>query len=242
MAAILLASVPQSILQLAQDSGFIGCMAGGDADLMDRLISHSDMDDVWTEMVRYEEANPETYPGDDGEMLVYDHFVSERFLYMVSNLRVKWARMSKTPTKQLEADCNQLARDLTKIAKTLRHRATELQYILGLPLDAYLWSPGSSDHRSEMRPRMLDGETLPDTLDHLAQILEKSPSWDYHHQRPTKPNDKNAERTFCIHVVANFFSTHMGEPKAGLVARTVSTVLDLSDPITDDHVSKLITT
>jgi len=78
-------------------------------------------------------------------------------------------------------------------------------------------------------------------LREFARVLRGPPALLTDVLRPTKPNDPNAYRTFLVRALTHFFLSHERRPKADLVARTVSAMLDLDSPMDANHVSKLTT-
>ena len=76
-------------------------------------------------------------------------------------------------------------------------------------------------------------------LREFAQMLRRTPAPLTSVLRPPKPGDPNAYRTFLVRVLTHFFLTHGGKPRADLVARTVSTLMNLDPPLEADHLSKL---
>ena len=227
---------PRCIINLANEEGYVEIFAKGDLSLVERVLNHDDMKIVWSEIVAYEKHHPVIYI-DDGteEEMIGSDFIARKFFMTALLVRSKWARLSKLPNKQLKAECLDLAKQLGKISGRLKRMSPELQFVLGLPLNTLLGSRNNNEHKA-MLP---EWQTLPEVLDYLSLQLKRSPGFNYVALRPTKPNEKNAERTFCARVLADFFLDNLGSQRADLVALATTAILDLADPLTREHVAKL---
>lgn len=231
-----LEQIPKCIISLSKEDGYVELFANGDRSLVERLLNHDDMKIVWSEIVIYEKLHPVVYIADGTEDEMVDHdFIVRKFFMTALLVRSQWERLSKVPSKLLKSECLDLAQQLGKISGRLKRMSPELQFLLGLPLDTILWSRQNNEHQA-MLP---EGRTLPEVLDYLSVQLKRSPGWKHINLRPTKPNESNAERTFCARVLADFFFENLRSQRADLVALATTAILDLTDPLTSEHAAKL---
>ena len=73
-----------------------------------------------------------------------------------------------------------------------------------------------------------------------AADMAHAPNWDHHAAIPTRVGATNAERTFFVRSLAKFFVDNTGDARIAIVAPTVSTILDLPNPIDVNHAEKLV--
>lgn len=206
-------SIPEGFRKEILSEGFANFWARGDLELCRRLVTHIDMTKVWDEVFKIE-RDLESMTDINGESTYDSDPFRYGFAYCAANLRVRWSRLIKTPNAIIEKHLDEIVFASTKLAKLIDSYQDELRY-LGLTFPATL-------------SQRLKGLARHKSTKHQDLLL-----------RPTKPNAVTAEQTFCVRALAYFFLQATGHPRFDLVARTVSTVLDLEDPLSPDHATKL---
>jgi hypothetical protein len=218
-------------------------MAGpsaADVAAADRLHSSSDMKDVWRELRRLAAQT-------SNELLPLE------FETIASALRGDWARLSKTPTSEAKTTLKDIEKTARHLSRQLRAHRAEIELFAGYETDlrSLVYRTLKSEGRSTTarRLRHLESQqqwrslrsvipTHPEVLQRLADLLKDGQK--EKPRRPTKVGDENAERTFCVQRLAAFLKEKTGQAHPTLIARTVSALLDLREPLTADHVAHLI--
>ena len=246
--------VPESIKRSSQSEEFITFHASGDVTLCQRLISNLEMEYVWKEVMSIEAAlESQCEYAEANEIFSYE------FFQRTCLLRQQWKRMSKTPTKVLENKIKKIRIMANELATELKSSEEEIFMFhqIHLGLWKYIVKSATENDTSralnfDQRIKQFHSELFaqsdyeylsPDlvfALMSFAAELANPTRTEARYIRPTKTNDKNAERTFCVRSLASFFLEKTGRPRFDIVAPTVSTVLDLDDGgLSPDHASKL---
>lgn len=185
---------------------FVELEAGGDSALVDRLTCDSDMSEVWAELGRL-------------AIECGDEFLPLDILTLAVNLPRQWKRMSKVPTALARQDLSEIAVLARKLARKLGAMRAEIRMLAGRDTDlssiivADLDARGKKEQAGQIKRWNWDAALnderpvipdFPEALEALADGLDVPD-----HQlpiggRPTKPNDPNAARTYCVQQLAAF--------------------------------------
>jgi hypothetical protein len=209
---------------------------------LDRLVFSRDMKPVWDWLTAKS---------------VQDKDLPLDFLVKAHVLPHFWESMSKTPTKQAMRDIKEMEDGARQLASQLREHEAEVRLLCGFG-NSLLSLIAEIDRRKELEipaeqlmkqnnvTYLLTGERLipdlADVLEELAEKLARAKLGAVVYRRPTKPNDANAERTYCVQYLAQFFKECTGEIPRDVIARTVNEILDIggTTPLDAQHVGKLL--
>jgi hypothetical protein len=212
---------------------------------LDRVAASPEMIPVWEGLSR---ESPAPY-------------LPELFLDACTITLMQWSRISKTPTGDIEKDVAQIAKTAKRLALLLRIHEADLS-LRNTPTTvaslirqrAQLAGQSGINEEAaikaiqESMPSEVDAGGAIDTsldipLEHvlelLVQELRRPRLTELAIIRPTRINAANADRTFCCRELTRFFLTHGGEPHYEWVARSVTALLDLQDPLDATHVRHL---
>lgn len=224
-----------------KDRKFVEREAGGDRELLDRLVSRLDMKATWDLVNR---------SGDDQEFPL-------EFLMFAGTLRIEWAAKSKVPTEVARRALRDVAANAKKLAVQIQGHEAEVRLLAGVRTDlaSLIVQVHEKADREESAAEIarLNWETyrrtgfvhraIPDfteVLNHFAEKLDRAAECKPIGGRPRKVNDPNAERTYCVQQLAAFFEKSVGEVPKAEIAESVTVILDLADPLTPSHVAKLL--
>lgn len=236
-----LSNLSPQVLTVVNSPSFIEHDAGGEVAMLDRLISSNQMASVWDEVNRMSD----------------DEYIPLRFLQLALALPRIWKLLSKTPTAEAKKNVKEIEVAARKLANQLRAHRPEF-HLFGVyetGLESLIFSTLTETGYTEVAKCIRDlgysealgndSSAIPDLptvliklADRLKDGLSRRGPFG---QRPTKPRDKNSDRTFCVRELVAFSESRMGDNLSfDAVARTVNTILDLHDPIDGDYVKKLV--
>lgn len=229
-------------------STFVEFDAGGDSALVNRLTSDPDMADVWTALGRLAKDF-------DDEYLPLD------ILTLAVFLPRQWKRMSKVSTSLARHDLKEISALARKLAKKLRASRAEIQMLVGCDADlpsalatdlnargrkeqaAQIRKWNSDAARNHEKPAIPD---FPEALDALAEKLDVPDHQEPIGGRPTKPNEKNAARTYYVQQLADFLHDKSDDridhkERNKVIALIVNTMIDDPDSrLTARHVELIL--
>lgn len=236
-----LSNLSPQVLTVVNSPSFIEHDAGGEVAMLDRLIGSKQMASVWDEV----------------NSLSTDDYFPLEFLQLALVLPRLWRITSKVPTGEAKKTLRDVEETARRLARQLLAHRREfiLLGVYATDMVSLVLQVLEENGRSKTAKRLRklnnserDGNDslqipdLPAVLGKLADMLKagqgrRRPVG----YRPTKPQAKNAERTYCVKELIGFFEMHdVGELPLDVVARTVNAILDLRDPLTSDYVARLI--
>lgn len=219
---------------------FIRNEAGGDQALVNRVVLDLDMRPAWRQV---------------NLLAKRDDYLPYEFLQLAVALPRQWARMSKTSTAKAKEDVKEIERAVRALSRMLHARRPEVFMLVGYDTDLAtlirdaLIAQGHEDVGNRVRDvhweAIITGGSdgipdLPDVLDVLATRLATAQRGRPIGGRPTRPGARDAERTYCVQQLAAFFEEKTERIPKSVIARTVTAILNLSSPMTPDHVTKLL--
>lgn len=146
------------------------------------------------------------------------------FFITAIGLRRNWSRMSKMPTTLLDAEVATIGRDAKALARKLTTYSAALRTSIGV-----LSAPS-------VKKLVADLRSFAETIRQGRGLTEDMLL------RPTKVNAANAETTYCVKALTHYLNDRHKRSDNGLIADTVSAVLDLTEPIDANTVAKLCRT
>jgi hypothetical protein len=146
--------------------------------------------------------------------------LAETFQFVLS-LRKRWGRMSKQPTSELLKTVDDIAQTANALGNKIQANIPELDLVLG-PMTR------------------TDRESLATEARRFAKKLKCLSPEEDSLLRPTKPNEKSAETTYCVKALTTYLLETTGQTHHSSVGAIVGALLDLGDAQPNaDLVSKL---
>lgn len=171
------------------------------------------------------------------------------FLSVCENALSAWERMPRAPDKEIEKDLAKLAADAESLAKRIDQHAVEIRFS-GIPLSvanhlASLSPKRQHKYGRHRLPHLYDpdnavGPVLIQTLLREFATRLKSPEEGSRHPlRPTKRRARDAERTFLVRNLVDFFLRNGGKPHWEWVALSVAAMTD-GEQLDVRHIQRLV--
>jgi len=232
------------------DPSYADREAGGDSALVDRLTTYAEMKEVWEALRQL-------------SIEFDDDYLPLEFMTLVVALPGQWKRMSKTSTANARKNLKEIAEEARKLAQKMMVHEADIRLMAGVGTDphslivALLRASGRGTTAKRVQklnwrainrggaPAIPSHEVL---LNALADKLEEGakPKSRPRIDRPTKPNEASAERTYFVQQVAAYLHDKTDDQikKAmlkAIAAATVNVMVDDPDStLTPRHVDLLV--
>jgi len=149
-----------------------------------------------------------------------EHFLPEVFTQLLS-LHSRWTRLRVNTSKVVDANIEDLLYTYSQACNRASVHIGELRVKHGM-------------HAAELVTK------LRSQIEHTINQLRSCGISEDYMLRPTKINDRNAFRTFCVRALTHYLIEHSGRTNQSAVAELISIVANVSDgSLTPDLVGKL---